>query len=946
MIRNIILGLIAVGGILVFTGTRSRGQNGEIFVGGPALYKEASWTQFKFQKVSPTKARNYDFTFTVTTRTGPHLRLAFDQQDERNYYFADLTVAGIRLGRMEENFESTLDADETQSLEAGKTYDIRLKRRGEFMALNIDDRLVLQATDLAFSNGSIYLGTPDDSVDVPKAPRLQPAGDMFFDDDFMRPSDELGVWDVIIGEWGVRSLDNPSLSANAFTFEGHSSGRPATAVAGYTFWDGYTVQSAVRGAGCGEIGLIFYANGFNEQHRIQDYYAFRWSPEDKQAVRKNLRQLVHVKNGESRVLAEAEGGYLTGQWYELKVSIKGKQIRTFIDGRPIFVVMDEHAVGGKFGLYTSCDHPGCTNVTSFDDVQVKPTDSLNESFTDSKIAGWKTFGGKWKSKEGTLTCQSRKACRAVTGQIDWKNYRVEADADLGESEWAGLIAAYLDEGAHLLYRVSALGKQQLIRWRDGTPEILQEKPGLPAQWKPGLNRMSLELNYGVLTAYANGLPQFHYWIGSGARGMAGLYAEKAKGTRFDNVTVEPIKGNVPVLNVNPVFAREKSMANWAAADSDWPNAGRYSEPGAYLTSHVHRMEFFDDVEFTITVERIESLRKLRLSIGTDAGDLIKGYHFTIEPFLLSDTPPSFAPEQNEPNPNIGWKAVLYHQQKMLTDKRLQSGTTPSDLHFRRTGMLLIASVNSEPVLTHEISEEPTGTRIGYAYSGGRIMPTKTKVQAKESWCYAFRQATTDWRVGSGQWQVTNRWECDPRWTFFAGFNSQLACIWNKRLFEGDICVDLAASIKMDRNRGSRYEYASDLDVTICGDGKDLSSGYSFIFGGDNNRSTFITRNGKIVAQRQQTIPIHSNIHRRWFHLKVVKHSSHLYYYIDDELVLEYEDPMPLPGKQVGLWTWNNGIMVAQVRISGKGSQIEEPSRKLRETPYCYYTLPSLDNGKQ
>jgi hypothetical protein len=97
-----------------------------------------------------------------------------------------------------------------------------------------------------------------------------------------------------------------------------------------------------------------------------------------------------------------------------------------------------------------------------------------------------------------------------------------------------------------------------------------------------------------------------------------------------------------------------------------------------------------------------------------------------------------------------------------------------------------------------------------------------------------------------------------------------------------------------------------------------------------------------VAQRQRTIPIHSNIHRRWFHLKVVRRSSHLYYYIDDELVLEYEDPHPLPGKQIGLWTWNNGIMVAQVRISGKGGQIEEPSRKVRETPYCYYTLPKLD----
>ncbi|MDP6359944.1 MAG: hypothetical protein QF473_32815, partial [Planctomycetota bacterium] len=296
MTRNIILGLIALGGILVFTSTRSRNQNGEIFVGGPAVYKENNWTQFNFQEVGPSRSADYDFTFKVTTKSDAHLRLAFDQQDDRNYYFADLTAAGIRLGRMEEDFESNLDADETRLLEAGKTYDFLLKRRGENMSLSVDGRLVLLATDLVFSNGSIHLGTPNDSVDVPKV-RLQPAGDLFFADDFMRPSDELGDWKIIVGEWKVRSVDNPSLSANAFTFEGHSSGRPATVVAGHTFWDGYTFQSSVRGAGCGEIGLIFYASGFNEKHRIQDYYVFRWSPEDKQAVRKNLRQLVHVKHG-------------------------------------------------------------------------------------------------------------------------------------------------------------------------------------------------------------------------------------------------------------------------------------------------------------------------------------------------------------------------------------------------------------------------------------------------------------------------------------------------------------------------------------------------------------------------------------------------------------------------------------------------------------------------
>jgi hypothetical protein len=144
-------------------------------------------------------------------------------------------------------------------------------------------------------------------------------------------------------------------------------------------------------------------------------------------------------------------------------------------------------------------------------------------------------------------------------------------------------------------------------------------------------------------------------------------------------------------------------------------------------------------------------------------------------------------------------------------------------------------------------------------------------------------------------------------------------------------------MKMDRERGGRYEYASDINITIGGDGRDLTSGYSFLFGGYQNRMTCILRGDRTVAQTQRRIPIDGNIHRRWFHLKVARHGSRLLYWIDDELVLDYDDPDPLTGDQIALWTWNNGIMVAQVRITSPGNgEMEAPGRKVPPVPGCAY----------
>ena len=54
--------------------------------------------------------------------------------------------------------------------------------------------------------------------------------------------------------------------------------------------------------------------------------------------------------------------------------------------------------------------------------------------------------------------------------------------------------------------------------------------------------------------------------------------------------------------------------------------------------------------------------------------------------------------------------------------------------------------------------------------------------------YTFASAPTDWWVQSGVWEMTNRWSCSPQWSWFGGRSEEIASVWNKRKFSGDLSV--------------------------------------------------------------------------------------------------------------------------------------------------------------
>lgn len=191
--------------------------------------------------------------------------------------------------------------------------------------------------------------------------------------------------------------------------------------------------------------------------------------------------------------------------------------------------------------------------------------------------------------------------------------------------------------------------------------------------------------------------------------------------------------------------------------------------------------------------------------------------------------------------------------------------------------------------------------------------------------YTFASAPTDWWVQSGVWEMTNRWNCSPGWSWFGGRSEETAAVWNKRKFSGDISVQFYFAFKMGLTGSKSWYYRpSDVGLTLSGDGKNLGSGYSLVIGADGNKHSILLKGDKVVAESKAKAallpvladgqPAMNDLHRHWWYVRINKIGSRVECYLENELILSYDDPAPFDAGQVALWTYNNGIMLSRMQI--------------------------------
>lgn len=731
---------------------------------------------------------------------------------------------------------------------------------------------------------------------------LQPTEAVYFTDDFTRAQGEVGSWDTLAGTFaftrvrGEQTEKGAAASANRFAWQGTAALGRGLAVAGHWFWDVYLVQAAVRPEAPGWLGLAAWVQD------AANFVAFRWGPSGK--------QLIKVVGDQVAVLAEKPGGYLLGQWYQLGLQAWDGRLVGMIDGAVACMAADPTFGQGRVGLYLE----NCESVR-FDDVRVEQVDGFQEDFSVAQPGKWRDLGGRWQIQTFPVG-QTATAFRTrvegeetltLAGPDHWQNYVVGLDVKPAANGSAGL--AFGVQGLHhyhLLkvdYRSLPAGQPdrpqvQLLRRRGDQVTLLQETPWfLPLG---GWHRLKVRTWQGHLQAYIDDQPVLEGYDPEPAVGAIGCYAAGAGEPKFGNVFLWFPRSVDPIAPVAEPFAREDSMADWADPQRQW-----IQRSGAWW----HRGTFLGDAAISMRLPHPAAAGGTATLLLHGEGDSFSaGYALTVQ--------------LDSAGQQATFDLARAGQSVSRIVKPVSEIPADSVLHFYREGSLINSTLNGLPLLCFQDAAPLTGRQVGFQAHGIDLPWDGIKAWLATMADDTFNKAPTDWWVGRGVWEIVARWPCDARWSWLGGLDSETPILWSKRSYLGDVTVEAWVALYMDNPTDMQvgYRHPSDLNLTICGDGRNLESGYSCLFAGWNNSRTAILRHSEVKVatdQLKMVNPSRLNLdfQRHWYYLRVEKEGRRLRYSVDDSPPLEFEDPDPLPGGQIALWTGHdNGLMVARVRI--------------------------------
>ena len=168
------------------------------------------------------------------------------------------------------------------------------------------------------------------------------------------------------------------------------------------------------------------------------------------------------------------------------------------------------------------------------------------------------------------------------------------------------------------------------------------------------------------------------------------------------------------------------------------------------------------------------------------------------------------------------------------------------------GVLFFA--DGKPVMSYVVPEKDAAstreTKLAARSSGFRLSARDLKAVSENRDDYTFNDAPVDWYAPQGEWSVISRWPCYADWSFFGG-SGLSPVLWSKREYSGDTVVEYYAHNQMDLPKEPGYSAPGNLNVTLFGDGKNPTSGYSFVIAGWDNTSTRLVQRHQNAGRKQQ-----------------------------------------------------------------------------------------------
>lgn len=211
----------------------------------------------------------------------------------------------------------------------------------------------------------------------------------------------------------------------------------------------------------------------------------------------------------------------------------------------------------------------------------------------------------------------------------------------------------------------------------------------------------------------------------------------------------------------------------------------------------------------------------------------------------------------------------------------------------------------------------------------------------------FEEAPVDWVWLDGAFRMDARWACQDEWNFLACGSTAIPMLVSKRRFAGEQVHEYFMSPRpvMPWDAGDdsfRYDAAADranrfatliandgwyvrrdFNFSLCGDGRNPLSGYSLLFGAEDNQETRLLRRGEVVARTSDPafrFPIkggYAPMHHFWRRFTVWKQGPRLCVWMDGRPLFDFTDPEPLDGGHVAFWSVRNGFAITRVSSSAE-----------------------------
>lgn len=488
----------------------------------------------------------------------------------------------------------------------------------------------------------------------------------------------------------------------------------------------------------------------------------------------------------------------------------------------------------------------------------------------------------------------------VAGYDFWTDYRIVSAVQTRSIGGFGLAFAVLGPRDYHLFRwlsAEALpegpGRWQIVRVRGGHETIVAERDG--GFYPNDYYRVRVDIEGdlpGKVRAVGriDGTQVIEAADDAIVPGRIGLWATAPGVVCFDDVVVgdparKPVRGSAARSH-----RTDHIMRAWADPGTSWQYAGLGQR-------WWHKCAFPGDVAI---IGPIIPDKGFELVVAAARDDELSGYVFE----LLEDQ-----------------KLARLRRGETIVARKPLAGGWPRLASLERKGGHIQAQLDGKPWLTFT---DPAPLR-GTAVRVRGFLVRDIVVGSPNVVEYFFNAAPTEWHVMHGHWEVMNRWVCDPRWSFFGGRSDAALAVWSKRRLDGDCSIDVHLGVMMFERSGS-YENMRDVCLTLCGDGRDLHSGYTVIVGAEGNTKTALFRKGKCVQTTRERHALLAgrnskrgselySQHRGWMHLQLRRVGDRVRFYLWGQLVFDYQDPEPLPGGHAAIWSLENGLLIGKARLA-------------------------------